>query len=360
MWWGLVDSWEQFRERAEAWVLGEKHALYAVAACRIGTAMSVLGLLLANLTSRDLWVGQASIWAEPARAVSQFPEMAVLHNVSSDVLTVIYAVTMLASLALVLGWHTKAANLITFAGFIAIVAQNPVLGGQSDNLVRLTLLWLLLMRTSERWSLDARRRTNTREGLRKRRVWDEEILPPWLSTSLHNLAFLGLAAQTVLVYMAAGLDKVSQHAWQHGTALYYTMQLPEYRPFPWLSDLLSSSTFVLAVVTYTVLLVQLFFAPLLLNPISRRLVLVLAVGVSVIFAFLFAAPWSSLAVIAVTGLFVSTPTWEAMDDRVRDVLGPPYEWLAEKGGGLLYLGDVLRHRLWLPVYDWVRYTIFRR
>jgi hypothetical protein len=359
-WWGLVDSFEQTRQRLDTWVLGRKHALYAVAACRIGTALSVVGLLIANWSTRNLWVGQASIWAEPARAVSQFPELAVLHNVSSDVLTVVYAVTILAAIALALGWHTKPANVITFVGFIAIVAQNPVVGGQSDNLVRLTLLWLLLMGASERWSLDARRRTGAREGRRKVRVTDEDVLPRWLSTAFHNLALVGLATQTVLVYMAAGLDKVAQHAWQHGTALYYTMQLPEYRPFPWLSDLLSSSQVVLAIVTYTVLMVQLFFAPLLLNPISRRVLLVLAVGVNIIFAVLFAAPWSSLAVIAVTCLFVSTPAWEALDDRVRVVFGPSAAWLADRGGAVLDVGDELRHRFVLPVYDWVRFTIFRR
>jgi hypothetical protein len=359
-WWGLVDSFEQSRVRLDNWVLGSRHGLYAAAACRIGTALSVVGLLLANLSTRDLWVGQASIWAEPARAVSQFPELAVLHNVSSDVLTIVYCVTILAAVALALGWHTKAVNVITFVGFIAIVAQNPVVGGQSDNLVRLTLLWLLLMRTSDHWSLDARRRTRAREARRKLRVTDEDLLPRWLSTALHNLALVGLAVQTVLVYMAAGLDKVSQHAWQHGTALYYTMQLPEYRPFPWLSDLLSSSRVVLAVVTYTVLLVQLFFAPLLLNPISRRILLVLAVGVNIVFAFLFAAPWSSLAVIAVTCLFVSTPTWEAVDDRVRDAFGPTAGWVADRAGVVVDVGDELRYRFVLPVYDWVRFTIFRR
>jgi hypothetical protein len=356
LWWGLADSMHGI----EDWVFGEKHGVYGAAACRIGTALSVLGLLVANLSTRDLWVGQASIWAEPARAVSQFPELALLHNVSSDVLTVVYVVTMLAAVALALGWHTKAANVITLVGFIAIVAQNPVVGGQSDNLVRLTLLWLLLMRTSEHWSLDARRRTRAHEAGRAERVWDEEGVPRWLSTSLHNLALLGLGAQTILVYLAAGLDKVSQHAWQHGTALYYTMQLPEYRPFPWLSDMLSSSTFVLAVVTYTVLLVQLFFAPLLLNSISRRVLLVLAVGVNIIFAVLFAAPWSSLAVIAVTCLFVSTHTWEVVDDRVRYVSAPTVYWLADRGGAVLDIGDELRHRFVLPVYDWVRHTIFRR
>ena len=360
MWWGFVESFEQFRERLDTWVLGSKHGLYAAAACRIGTALSVVGLLLANLSTRDLWVGQASIWAEPARAVSQFPELAVLHNVSSDVLTVVYGATILAAVALVFGWHTKAANVVTFVGFIAIVAQNPVVGGQSDNLVRLTLLWLLLMRTSDHWSVDARRRTRAREGRRKLRVTDEEALPQWLSTAVHNLALVGLAAQTVLVYMAAGLDKVSQQAWQHGTALYYTMQLPEYRPFPWLSDLLSSSRVLLALVTYTVLLVQLFFAPLLLNPISRRVLLVLAVGVNIIFAVLFAAPWSSLAVIAVTCLFVSTPVWETVDDRVRVMFAPSMAWLADRGGVVLDVGDEFRHRFVLPVYDWVRFTIFRR
>lgn len=359
-WWRLVDSFEQFRERLDSWVLGSRHGLYAAAACRIGTALSVVGLLMANWSTRNLWVGQASIWAEPARAVSQFPELAVLHNVSTDVLTVVYAVTILASIALALGWHTKAVNVITFVGFIAIVAQNPVVGGQSDNLVRLTLLWLILLRTSDHWSLDARRRTRAREARRRQRVTDEELVPRWLSTAVHNLALIGLCVQTVLVYMAAGLDKVSQHAWQHGTALYYTMQLPEYRPFPWLSDLLSSSRVVLAIVTYAVLLVQLFFAPLLLNPISRRILLVLAVGVNVIFAFLFAAPWSSLAVIAVTCLFVATPTWEAVDDGVRDVFGPPTEWLAERAAVVVDFADVQRHRFVMPVYDWVRFTIFRR
>src|SRR3978361_123381 len=116
MWWGLAESWAQLRERVDNWVLGERHGLYGAAACRIGTALSVLGLLLANLSTRDLWVGQASIWAETARAVSQFPELAVLHDVSSDVLTVVYGATMLASIALALGWHTKAANLVTFVG----------------------------------------------------------------------------------------------------------------------------------------------------------------------------------------------------------------------------------------------------
>lgn len=353
--WNRIDSFAVTRESVENWVMNEKHALYGAAACRIATGAAVLGLLTANFTTRDLWVGQASIWAEPARAISRFPELAVLKDVSSDILTVAYVVTMLAALAFIFGWRTKAANVVTFVGFIAIVGQNPVVGGEGDNLVRLTLLWLLLMRTAEHWSLDARRRSR-----RERARAGDDALPRWLSTSLHNLALVALAVQTILIYSAAGLDKIAQTSWQHGTALYYTMQLPEYRPFPWLSDLLSSSTFVLAVITYTVLFVQLFFAPLLLNPSSRRIVLTLAITVNILFAILFAAPWSSVAVIAVTCLFASDEAFERIDLWVRDHLGPLGDWLAMRFGGVADVCDSVLHRTVYPVTDWIRFTIFRR
>lgn len=353
--WNQIDSVAEARERVEDWVMSEKHALYGAAACRIGTGAAVLGLLTANFTTRDLWVGQASIWAEPARAISRFPELAVLKDVSSDILTVVYVATMLAAFAFILGWRTKAANVVTFVGFIAIVGQNPVVGGEGDNLVRLTLLWLLLMRTADRWSLDARRRS--RRPLSKASV---DALPGWLSTSLHNLALVALGVQTILVYSAAGLDKIAQTSWQHGTALYYTMQLPEYRPFPWLSDLLSSSTFVLAVITYTVLFVQLFFAPLLLNPNSRRIVLMLAITVNVVFAILFAAPWSSAAVIAVTCLFASDRAFERLDLWLRDRFGPIGDWLGVHFGGVADAIDWVLHRTVYPITDWIRFTIFRR
>lgn len=346
----------------EAWLFDEAHGRWAAAACRIGTGLSVLGLLLANFSSREMWVGPGSVWAEPARAVSKFPEVALLRGVSADIVTLIYALTVLAAVAFVLGWHTKAANALTLIGFIAIVAQNPVVSSEGDNLVRVTLLWLLLMRTAEHWSLDARRRLRREEsGSRARRVWDsDEALPGWLTVSLHNIGLVGLVAQTILLYLTAGLSKVSDTAWQHGTALHYTLQLPEYRPFPWLADALSSSTVILALLTYTVLLTQLFFAPLLLNAQARRIVIALAITVNVVFGIVFATPWSSLSMIAVTCLFASTAAFETIDERVRDRSAPVGDWLAMRGYDVLDVLDAARYRFVLPAVDWVRYSVLRR
>ncbi len=359
MWRGLLRSLGALRAGVDDWLVGSRHAVRAAAVCRIGTGLAVLGLLVSNLSSRDMWVGQGSVWAEPARAISSFPEVKVLDGVSSDVLTLLYLVTMLASLAFVLGWHAKAANVVTFVGFIAIVGQNPVVGSPGDNLVRLTLLWMLLMRSSDHWSLDAVRRSR-RLAAGKEASREEEALPSWLSAGLHNIGLVALCTQTVLAAMAAGLDKVADRSWQDGTALYSTLQLPETRPFPALSDLLADHRILLALLTYGVLLSQLFFGPLLLNRHTRRLVIVLAVVVNVLLAIVFAQPWSALSTLGVTLLFVSDRTWERIEDVVLNAAQPVTDWSIERGYDLLDGVDAVRYRVVLPAVDWVRFTILRR
>lgn len=349
--WRLRDATARTRRSAELWLTGERHAVHAVALARILVGLSVLGLLLTNFSTRQVWVGDASAWAEPARAVSRFPEVALLDGVSGDVLTVVYVVVMLAAVALVLGWRAKAMTIVVLLGFIAVTAQNPVLGSIGDNLVRLTLLWMLLMRTADVWSLDANR-LEPRES--------DEVAPDWLRTGLHNVGLVGLGAQTVLAYLAGGLDKASQPLWQQGTALYTTLQLPEFRPFPWLSDLLSNATVLLALVTWTVLAVQLFFAPMLLRRGTRNLVAGLAIGINVLFAVVLATPWSSLAVVAVTGLFVSDDRWEALGERVADLAWPVLDRTAD----LRYAVADRVADWWydhvLALWDRVRVTVFRR
>lgn len=356
---GRAKAVAEARERVDDWLIGSRHASYAVAVCRIGTALAVLGLLVSNFSTRDMWVGQASVWAEPARAISRFPELRLLDGVSSDILTLVYLVTMAASLALAAGWHAKAANVVTFVGFIAIVGQNPVVGAPGDNLLRLTLLWLLLMRSADHWSLDAVRR-DRRLAAGKEASREEDALPAWLSTGLHNVGLVALCAQTVLAAMAAGLDKVADRAWQHGTALYSTMQLPESRPFPALSDLISGSGVLLAAVTYGVLFSQLFFGPLLLNRYARRFVIVLAVVVNLMLAVVFAQPWSALSALAVTALFVSDSTWQRAEDVVLTVAQPATDWALDRGYDLLDVADAVRYRVVLPAVDWVRFTVLRR
>ena len=49
---------------------------------------------------------------------------------------------------------------------------------------------------------------------------------------MHNTAVLVISAQICVVYAAAGLYKAQGSMWQDGTALYYTMHLDWFRPWP--------------------------------------------------------------------------------------------------------------------------------
>ncbi|EFQ83612.1 hypothetical protein HMPREF0063_11275 [Aeromicrobium marinum DSM 15272] len=360
-WWALLDLLTRLREGAEEWLFTERHASFALALCRIGLGLSVLGVLVVNFGDRALWVGEASVWADPARDVSDFPELALMRDASDDVVTLVYGATLLASAALVAGWRTRAANLVTLVGFIAIVGQNPMVGSPSDNAVRLSLLWLLLTHAGAELSLDSRR--VARSEARGRDWSAEAALPPWLFTGLHNIGLLGLLVQTVLLYTTAGLDKIARSVWRQGEALYATTQLPEFRPLPWLSDLVSASPVVLAVLTYTVLVVQLFFAPLLLTRTSRIIVGVLAIGTNVFFAVVFGSVTASLAIIAVTLLVVPEDVldrwfwwWVDLVSPVTDRLSPVTDAVTDRAYTLVDVGTDARAR----VRDWVRHDLLRR
>ena len=337
-WWVLVDLVIRTREAAERWLFGGRHALVALGLCRILLGLSVVLTLLVNFSDRTLWVGNASVWAEPARDAVDFPELWLVRNATDTVVTVVYLVTTLAALALTVGWYTRAANVVTLIGFIAVVGQNPMVGSASDNAVRLALLWLVLTSAGDRCSLDARQRTRREEGLEadQRGFDSDEALPPWLGISLHNIGLLGLGVQTVLLYVTAGLDKVAREAWRSGEALYYTTQLPEFRPFGALSDLVSASPVFLAFLTYLVLLTQLFFAPLMLTRVSRIVAVTVAILANVFFAVVFGAVPAALAIIAVT--LVVFPD-DLLEERV--------DWLAE-------VTEPLRRRLeavWFRLSD---------
>lgn len=342
------------RQLAEQWLFEYRHLTYALALARIGLGASVLFMLMAGFGERGVWVGDGSVWSDPVREVSAFPEIAFMRNASGDVVTVVYLIAMAASAALMLGWRTRVAAAITLLGFIAIVGQNPMVGVPSDAAVRLSLLWLVLTHSGEELSLDARRRALGTQG--EHDYSAESALPSWLLTSLHNIGVLGLLVQTVLLYTAAGLDKVAREAWRSGEALYATTQLPEFRPLPWLSDAVASSSLVLAVLTYGVLLIQLFFAPLMLTRWSRLLVGTLAILSSVFFAILFGSITGSMAIIAVTLLVIPEDVLETRVDGLVTRLAPVTEWIYDRW---IPVQDRIEDG-WYRVRDFVAVTILRR
>ena len=303
------------------WLVEDKHALHGVAAARILTGCAVLGLLVSNIRYRDVLFGAGSVWAEPAQGAGPdyWPTEIVAH-LGSAAFLFYYLAVIVVTLLWIVGWHARLAGLLVLIGDVSIFERAPLVGDQGDNILRIGLVFLLLMRTNEYWSLDARRRA--RRGNR----WPN--LPLWFTNAVHNIALATLGFQLVVAYFWAGMAKAGGDYWQHGTALYYPLQLQEFRPFPLLSDAFTHFGVVVGVATYAVVMFELGFGFALLHAVARRIAIGIAVLLHVSIGVLMALPWFSLSMLAVVAIFVSTSTYIALDGWLRrhvgrDDLGDP-------------------------------------
>jgi uncharacterized membrane protein YphA (DoxX/SURF4 family) len=295
------------------WLVEDKHALHGAAAARILTGCVVVGLLISNIRRRDVLFGAGSVWAEPGESgrPDYWPTEIVAHLGSTAFLFYYLAVIVVALLWIV-GWHTRLAGLAVLVGEVSVIERAPLVGDQGDNMLRIGLVFLVLMQTNEYWSLDDRRRS--------RRGTGTPILPLWFTNAVHNIALAALGFQLVMAYFWAGMAKAGGDYWQHGTALYYPLQLQEFRPFPLLSDLFTHVGLVVGVATYVVIVLELGFGFAMLHPVARRIAIGLAIAMHVSIAVLMALPWFSLSMLAVLAIFVSTSTYVALDGWVRERL----------------------------------------
>ena len=354
----FLDLVDRVISTIERWLVGDQHGLYGAAFARILSGGAVLGILITNFRQRDLLFGPGSVWNKPMQDVALYWPPTLTQNLGSTAFLVFYLVTIAFALGWTLGWHTKITGPLMLLGNVAIIERIPVLGDQGDNILRIGIFLLLLMNVSEVWSLDARRRerrehvavvrhasvaANVRAVLVN--AWrSQPVVPRWLANTVHNLGYTMLAFQIVLIYFSAGMFKTQGGLWQHGTAIYYPLQLQEYKPFPFLTDVLTYSGVVVNIATYLTVFAQLIFpVALLLHLMTRRYgllapklffrgVYLVIVGFHVSIAVFMALPWFALEMIAFDAIFVSTATYVGLQT-----------WLARRGEGL--------RELWFDVTD---------
>ena len=85
---------------------------------------------------------------------------------------------------------------------------------------------------------------------------------------VNNLVLLSCRIQVVIVYLGAGLTKITGVLWQKGVALYYVLQTDEYS-HPWVKDLVPHFPFLIVIGTYATIAFQLSFPWLIWNKKAR-------------------------------------------------------------------------------------------
>jgi hypothetical protein len=360
---------------------------HQTAVIRIGFSLTWLLFLLREFPHRQELYGPDGPWAW------DLAEQLVATNDAFTVLLwsdgqawfeAVYALAVLWSFLLLLGWRTRTMSVLFMVGVLALQNRSVFMGDGGDNVLHLMSIYLVFTRCGQVWSLDARRarraaaarargdRSRDRVGPalwgvlglllllatlagrmdgdwfipvllwtvwlaqalwwlvgRRAETGQPRILLDVVANVVHNGALFVIMAEACLIYATAGWYKVQGSRWQDGTAVYYPLHLEYFSPWPALADLLSASGTMVMLVTYATVAVQVAFPFTLFNRRVKNVLLAFMILEHAVIAVVLGLPFFSLAMIAADAVFLPTSFLRRLGDLVARAGGR----LRPRGGG---------------------------
>lgn len=300
-------------QRGLAVVTGRPVSLYAVSVMRAGYGMLYLFFLLREFPHRhEIW-GADSPWT-PALSRQLFDQTGwnsiLALSESRLYFELCYAAALLTSALFMLGWRTRAVSVLFAVVVTSFHAKAIFMTDGGDNLILLMSVYLAFTACGRRWSLDARRERRGAARAPGATAHDARRAPhpvrearDTLTTVVHNCALFVMAAEVCFLYGSAGLYKVQGTSWGGGTALHYVLNLELFRPWPALSHLVDGYPLLIAIATYTTVLLQVAF-PFVLFGRLKYPVLVMLLGMHLGIALIMGLPLFSGAMIVADAVFL--------------------------------------------------------
>ncbi|MFI1681660.1 HTTM domain-containing protein [Streptomyces sp. NPDC020607] len=332
---------------------------YQTAVIRIGFAGTWLFFLLRELPHRHEMYGPDGPWnwdMAQQLIASNGAFTALMWADGNLWFEIVYAVGILSSVLLLVGWHTRAMSVLFMIGVLSLQNRSIFMGDGGDNVIHLMSTYLVFTRCGQVWSLDARRAERAGEGAGDpvgpvgpvlwwvlglglsvvtfmgelsggwlllfwglwlvhgfwwavgRRAPESELrkLLDVVANVAHNAGLLVIMVEACLIYATAGWYKIQGSRWQDGTAVYYPLNLDYFSPWPALSELLSSHGIMVLLVTYGTVAVQVAFPFTLFNRRVKNVLLAAMIVEHSVIAVVLGLPFFSLAMIAADAVFLPT------------------------------------------------------
>jgi hypothetical protein len=285
------------------WMTDSAHATYGVALMRVVFGLGIGGYLAVNFPARHALWGAGARWTTPLDG----------QTLSCGLLLTLACLALLLVAVLVtLGWRARWTVPLLLVGWTALTTINPLIADQGHNISRILLVYLCLADSSARWSLDARRR-GSGPGLARDDPARNDPAPNDPARTArnlaHNAAVLATGAQICLAYVLSGLFKLQGAEWRDGSAVYYPLLLPQFRPWPAVADLIAGSGWLVAAATWGTLALQLTFPFLLLHRHLRTVAVTGALLMHAAIAVVMGLPFFSLFMIAGDCIFLRDATF---------------------------------------------------
>ncbi len=187
----------------------------SLAAFRIGIGALVLADLWTRSSAREQHYSDYGILPREAYArlllVSDWQWSIHLWAGSVAAQVLLFAVAAVAATALLVGYRTRVAVVVTWAMLVSLQARNPMVLYGADQLLRLMLFWAMFLPLDAAWAID-RRRDARSASQRSRHL---------------SMASAALLLQPCVMYFFAGVLK-SNASWRSGEALGYALSSEMY------------------------------------------------------------------------------------------------------------------------------------
>ena len=339
----LIASIKTWLFTVEDWLLDSKKATYGLAVTRILFAVTALGLLASNFSTRFYTFGSGSAWSgDLAAPRSDFPKIWLFSIFrkfvgNDDVFTFLYLLVAVLAVTVLIGYRTRLLLPVFWVLWISLIELQDMVSDQGDNIFRIALFGMLFADTSGRWSMDAarRKRSKPKRNLIPNLWQGTPVLPQPLANAAHNLVVVALTCQVVFVYVAGALYKVGGKPWQDGTAVYAPLHVTRFAPWPELSELATAWAPAVAIMSIGSVLVQLFFPGALLFRWTRIPILFAMIAFHAGIGLLMGLPWFSLAMVAIDSIFVRDVTWMRIENWFKNAASGSDEASPETGSDFL-------------------------
>jgi len=212
----------------------------------------------------------------------------------------LWAVLLVASVALAVGWHSRVATVLVFVGLVSFQRANPYAFNAGDALLRLEAALLVLAPTGAAFSLDRRRTAGS--------FWSAQVRVPWVLRLLQ--------IQLSVIYLFSAFDKLGGVTWREGTAISYALRMTDIGNFSWPAAI-TGNGLLSNVLSWGVLALEVAIGVLVWNRRARPWVLGAGVVFHAILMFVFGIAFFSFAMIVLYLAFVPpdvASAWFADED----------------------------------------------
>jgi hypothetical protein len=183
----------------------------SLAVFRIGLGLLLLGDLAIRAGDLTAFYTDQGVLPRSALPAHHYISLHCLDG-TADFQAALFVLAGLAALALLVGWQTRLATVVSWLLLLSLHARNPMVLQGGDILLRLLLFWGLFLPLGARWSVDRLRRRGGQP------LGDREV----------SVASAALLLQICFVYWFSAALKTDP-AWRsEGTAVYYALSIDQF------------------------------------------------------------------------------------------------------------------------------------